>query len=207
MDMVQFFLLLVFCTRGRGKGDRLWANMSKICGRWESKSTGGDKTGGEAAMKNYHVKAQTVLSLAGIQATQTAQRSSSAPPEITDLVNRLIGNPAWSGNSLYICWEAWQTRDKVFLPWSWKKAMFLFLQQKDLWDTLEDTSYDINESLFLFKNQISPLSSRKPKVAVTTRVTKRRSFFLLLSSHGLCLSITHLFVLLHLNSCQKENQK
>lgn len=85
--------------------------------------------------------------------------------------------------------------------------MFLFLQQKDLWDTLEDTSYDINESVFLFKKQTSPLSSRKPKVAVTTRVTKRRSFILLLSSHRLCLSITHLFVLLHLNSCQKENQK
>lgn len=59
-------------------------------------------------MKGYHVRPQTVLSLAGILDTQTqaAQRSPSAPLEITDLVNSLIGNPAWIGNSLYICWEA-----------------------------------------------------------------------------------------------------
>lgn len=31
IHMVQFFLLLVFCTRGGGEGDRLWVNMSKIC--------------------------------------------------------------------------------------------------------------------------------------------------------------------------------
>lgn len=28
----------------------------------------------------------------------------------------------------------------------WAKVRFLFLHQGDLWDTLEDTSYDITES-------------------------------------------------------------
>lgn len=149
---------------------------------------------------------QTVRSLAGIQTTQTQLREALQLPQKlqwADLVNSFIGNPAWSGNSLCIFWEVWQGRDKMFLPWgsSWDKAgqkqwscfynkgIFGTLWRNFLWYQWKSIQ------LFLFKNQTSPLSSRKPKVVVTTRVTKRKSFFsLLLSSYGICLSITHLFV-------------
>lgn len=61
-------------------------------------------------MKNSHTKPQAALSLAGIQAMQTltAQRNPSDLLKLqrADLVNSFIGNPAWSGNSLCICWEA-----------------------------------------------------------------------------------------------------